>query len=129
MAVRIDGVKNPPWGYAGGMCGGTGRVRLNPGTEREVEIDPLSDGNIMVKGDILRIETGGGGGNGHPYDRPAEAVLKDVLGGFVTAQAARDHYGVVITDEALDTAATQALRADRPATKAFHRITYREELL
>lgn len=52
-----------------------------------------------------------------------------MLGGFVTAQAARDHYGVVITDEALDTAATQALRADRPATKAFHRITYREELL
>ena len=38
----------------------------------------------LKRGDILRIETGGGGGHGHPFDRPAEKVLEDVLGGFVT---------------------------------------------
>ncbi len=27
LAVRIDSVKNPPWGMAGGMSGGVGRAR------------------------------------------------------------------------------------------------------
>ena len=129
MAVRIDGVQNPPWGYAQGMCGGAGSVVLNPGTDREAEVNPLSDGTVMRRGDILRIRTGGGGGYGHPHDRPAEAVLKDVLGGFVTAEAARELYGVVVIDGAIDTAATEARRADRYEAKAFHRITYRDELL
>ena len=91
LAVRIDSVKNPPWGIAGGMSGGTGRVVVNPGTTHERVLAPLSDGNVLKRGDILRIETGGGGGHGHPYDRPAETVLDDVLGGFVTADAARAH--------------------------------------
>lgn len=128
LAVRIDGVKNPPWGYGGGKSAGVGGAWVNPGTEREHVIPPLSDGTLLVKGDVLRIQTGGGGGMGHPYDRPAEAVLEDVLGGFVTPEAARAEYGVVIVEDALDQTATEALRADRPAVKAFHRNTYRDEL-
>ena len=34
LAVRIDSVKNPPWGIAGGMAGGAGRAVVNPGTNR-----------------------------------------------------------------------------------------------
>ena len=34
LAMRIDSVKNPPWGVAGGMAGGTGRAVVNPGTPR-----------------------------------------------------------------------------------------------
>lgn len=128
LAVRIDGVTNPPWGYAGGMSAGVGSVVVNPGTPGERTIPPLSDGTTLRKGDILRIQTGGGGGMGHPYDRPAETVLEDVLGGFVTEDAARRHYGVVIADDAVDETATSALRADRPAIKAFHRNIYLDEL-
>ena len=86
LAVRIDSVKNPPWGMAGGMAGGAGRVVVNPGTNHERQLQPLSDGNMLKRGDVLRIETGGGGGYGHPFDRPPESVLDDVLGGFVTAR-------------------------------------------
>jgi N-methylhydantoinase B len=32
LAIRIDGVQNPPWGIAGGKSGRTGRIVLNPGT-------------------------------------------------------------------------------------------------
>ena len=39
---------------------------------------PLSDGNIVQRGDVVRIETGGGGGWGHPFDREPERVLDDV---------------------------------------------------
>ena len=65
---------------------------------------------------------------GHPYDRPAEHVLEDVLGGFVTASAAQRQYGVAIIDSSLDLEATARLRADRPAVKAFHRNIYVDEL-
>jgi len=128
FAIRIDSVKNPPWGIAGGMCGGTGRVVVNPGTAAERTLAPLSDGNIIRRGDILRIETGGGGGHGHPFDRPPEAVLEDVRGGFVSVDAARRLYGVAIADDALDLAATKSLRANRPATRAFHRHEYVDSL-
>ena len=124
LAVRIDSVKNPPWGIAGGKQGGTGRATLNPGTPHERMLAPLSDGNRVRRGDVLRIETGGGGGYGPPYDRPAEDVLEDVLGGFVSIEAARKEYGVVIADRAVDAAATAALRDQRPPVRAFHRHEY-----
>ncbi|WP_180900518.1 hydantoinase B/oxoprolinase family protein [Martelella soudanensis] len=124
LAVRIDSVKNPPWGIHGGMGGGSGRVTVNPGLESERGLKPLSDGNRLIKGDILRMETGGGGGHGHPFDRPEEKVLADVLGGFVSADAAERLYGVVIRDGAIDHAATARLRSSRPETKAFHRQEY-----
>ncbi|CEJ11809.1 Acetophenone carboxylase delta subunit [bacterium YEK0313] len=124
LAVRIDSVKNPPWGMAGGMCGGVGRAVVNPGTPQERVYEPLSDGNPLKRGDILRIQTGGGGGHGHPYDRPEAQVLEDVLGGFVSAEAARRHYGVVIAGRSVDEAATRRLRADRPEVRSFHRNEY-----
>ena len=128
LALRIDGVVCPPWGAAGGQSGRPGRAVLNPGTRQERALAPLSDGNRVVRGDILLIETGGGGGHGHPFDRPAEAVLADVAGGFVSEAAAARDYGVVIHDEAVDAAATARLRADRPASKAFHRGAYADIL-
>ena len=129
FGVRIDSVKNPPWGIAGGMAGGVGKVTLNPGTPHERTIPPLSDGTPLKRGDILRIETGGGGGRGHPYDRPTDAVLEDVLGGFVSIAAAKSLYGVVISDGVVDDAATQAARLKRPETRAFHRNEYVDALV
>jgi len=124
LAVRIDSVDNPPWGMAGGMSGGSGSVLLNPGTKDARRVAPLSDGTRLKRGDILRIETGGGGGHGHPFDRPIDAVLEDVRGGFVSIDAARRLYGVAICGEAVDEAVTVALRSDRPQTRAFHRKEY-----
>ncbi|MCP8940370.1 hydantoinase B/oxoprolinase family protein [Alsobacter sp. SYSU M60028] len=128
MALRIDCVKNPPWGIAGGMSGGPGRAFVNPGTPQERQLAPLSDGNVLKKGDILRIETGGGGGYGHPYDRPVDLVLADVLGGFVSREAAERLYGVAIAGFEVDEARTARLRAERPAVRAFHRNEYVDEL-
>lgn len=124
LAIRIDGVENPPWGAEGGMSGGPGRVVVNPGTPRERVLRPLSDGNRVVKGEVLRIETGGGGGRGHPFDRPPELVLADVLGGMVSEAAAERDYGVVVRDGVPDLLATAERRAQRPAGAAFHRGSY-----
>jgi N-methylhydantoinase B len=128
FGVRIDSVKNPPWGFDGGMSGGVGRVWVNRGKADERELPPLSDGHRLKRGDILRIETGGGGGRGHPFDRPPEEVLEDVLGGYVSAEAARRLYGVAIRNDEVDGQASAALRARRPAVKAFHRGAYVDAL-
>ena len=113
LAIRIDSVKNPPWGIAGGMAGGTGRAWSIPARRTSACWRRCRTATCCKHGDILRIETGGGGGHGHPFDRPAEHVLQDVLGGFVSVEAAARHYGVVARRRLrVDEAATAALRAD-----------------
>ena len=128
LAMRIDGVQNPPWGVNGGKNAGTGRAVVNPGTPHERTLAPISDGNVFTRGDILLLETGGGGGYGHPFDRPPNQVLHDVLDRFVSPEAARMEYGVAITDGVVDEAETTRLRQHRPATGRFHRREYVDAL-
>ena len=129
ISVRIDGIDFPPWGVKGGKEGGAGCCVINPGRNSERAVSPISDGTVLHRGDIVRIETGGGGGYGHPFDREPERVLADVRGGFVTAASAEANYGVVLTaDLAIDVTATARLRERRPATALFHRGGYRDRL-
>lgn len=130
LAMRLDSIDYPPWGVAGGKNGGIGSCVVNPGQPNERIIPPVSDGSIVRRGDIVRVITGGGGGWGHPYDRPVELVLEDVLGGFVGRAAAETEYGVVFSEDGveIDLALTEAKRADRPLTKLFHRRQYSETL-
>ena len=85
---------------------------LNPGTADEREVSPAGEGIQVRTGDLLRAETGGGGGWGHPYDRDPQDVARDVLEGFVSKQAAEKDYGVAISDSLeIDSEATEALRS------------------
>ncbi len=54
----------------------------------------------------------GGGGVGDPFERDIDLVKRDVRDGYVSAQAAREEYGVVVDPDtlAIDMAATGALR-------------------
>ena len=128
--VRLDAIDNPPWGTNGGMQAGVGRCVVNPGRPDERVLAPLSDGNVIRRGDGIRLETGGGGGWGHPFDREATRVLADVRGGFVGRESAERDYGVVLTADgrAVDEVATARRRADRPAAKLFHRNGYQDAL-
>jgi N-methylhydantoinase B len=128
MSVRLDSTRKAPWGVAGGMSGRVGRAIINPGQEDELQLDPLADQVRLRKHDVLRLETGGGGGHGHPYDRPAETVRLDVLRGFISLEAARVDYGVAMLGEAdsheINSGETAKLREARPAARLFHRDTY-----
>ncbi len=127
LSNRIDANEHPPWGIAGGKMGGTGRCIVNPGRPDERPLPPIADGTVLKRGDVFRMETGGGGGWGHPFDREPEQVRSDVLGGFVSAKSALEDYGVVIVGDQyiVDLDATQALRlARRPKTALFHRHGY-----
>jgi len=130
VSMRIDSVQHPPWGVAGGHAAGSGRCIVNPGRSDARTLEPLSDGNMVKCGDIVRVETGGGGGWGHPFDREAERVAADVRNGFVSRAAAEADYGVVFNEAglAVDAAATAQRRARRPAAKLFHRHGYHDVL-
>lgn len=131
FSIRIDGVKMPAWGVRGGKNGGRGRAVVNPGTDQERLLDPFSDGNVLKRGDVLRLETGGGGGWGHPFDREPDRVLADVLNGYVSHEAAALDYAVALSADgrSVDLEATAALRAKREVVNGlFHRGEYRDVL-
>ena len=130
ISMRIDNVDTPPWGVNGGHGAGAGRCIVNPGRPDERIIPSLSDGNMVKRGDVIRVATGGGGGWGHPFDRETERVLADVRGGFVSRANAERLYGVVLATDGftVDAAATTRRRSDRPPHKLFHRTSYSEGL-
>jgi N-methylhydantoinase B len=127
LASRLENVIFPAWGVNGGHSGRPGRIVVNPGTPEERELKPLSDNNRLRQGDLLRVMTSGGGGWGHPFDRPAARVREDVLDGFVSPASAFEDYGVVLDPQTLeiDEVATSKLRKDRRSeTTMFHRGHY-----
>jgi N-methylhydantoinase B len=71
-------------------------------------------------GDSYVTKTGGGGGFWSPLERDAQRVLADVRSGYVSIEAARRDYGVVIHQTGrrfvLDAEATQQLRTRTAAS-------------
>ena len=64
----------------------------------------------LREGDAVVLRSAGGGGWGDPLARTPEAVLADVGLGYISVEDAREVYGVVLTDGALDMAATSSAR-------------------
>jgi len=127
LATKMDNVVRPPFGIHGGQGGRGGRVALNPGRADERSVEPVADGVVMREGDTLRFATPGGGGWGHPFDRPIEEVELDVRNGFVSVQGALADYGVSIDPGSLqaDRQATERRRTTmRRSALLFHRSDY-----
>ena len=68
----------------------------------------------VKKGDAFIVRSGGGGGFGSPLERPVETVQSDVEQGYVSLEAAKNYYGVVLHGEtlAIDHDATKRQRAE-----------------
>ncbi|HLH27204.1 MAG TPA: hydantoinase B/oxoprolinase family protein [Chloroflexota bacterium] len=107
-----------PWGLFGGREGRANRIAVR---RRDGTVEQFTNGKLnayrLAAGDAIVIDAGGGGGYGPAWERPAERVQADVREGYVSLQAARDDYGVVLDPRtlALDEAATTARRADLAA--------------
>lgn len=95
VTLLADTAKFPPRGLFGGLDGEVSRFILNPDSANPVKL--RSKQIIEVeKGDVLRVETPGGGGYGDPRQRDPLLVLDDVKNGKVSPTAARELYGVSI---------------------------------
>jgi len=85
-----------PKGLEGGLEGKTGRCALNPNTEKEKVLPSRYSDLTLHPGDVVRLETPGGGGLGNSLERDPMKVLSDVQNGYVSEEKAKELYGVVI---------------------------------
>ncbi|MBI4507447.1 MAG: hydantoinase B/oxoprolinase family protein [Chloroflexi bacterium] len=106
VGVRMDRIAHPPQGLFGGLPGAPAAVLLDG--------QPLHAKKTMrvLPGQVFHAQSAGAGGYGDPRERDPQAVLDDVLDGYVSPERAREDYGVVVdlTRRAIDWEATRRLR-------------------
>lgn len=107
MNTALSRYRFPPEGIGGGRSG-HGNVTVVNG---EVQLYRVS-GYGLAEGDLVSHRMGGGGGYGPAWERGVDLVVMDVREGYVTFEAARSDYGVVLrADLSVDEAETERLRA------------------
>ncbi|MBW1667693.1 MAG: hydantoinase B/oxoprolinase family protein [Deltaproteobacteria bacterium] len=123
LTIHGDREVYTPYGIDGGTNGGGGQLIINKGTDKENNVGMYATGIKIKKGDHIWFSQSGGGGVGSPLEREPELVLKDVMDGWLSLEAARKFYGVVINvgdEEALeyeiDQEATKKLRKEMEKT-------------
>ena len=99
-----------PWAMEGGDDGSCNLFDLR--LDEESKRSARAPTTYMQNGDRIRMYTGGGGGHGDPLERPAQDVADEVRAEYITAEQARDDYGVVMNDacDGLNVEATDKLR-------------------
>ena len=111
-SVQTDRAVTPPYGLE---LGGSGAPASTHQVKRGQVVNFPTPGKVagqpFAAGDVLVMESAGGGGWGDPLKRDPQAVLADVLAETVTPGHAAAAYGVVVVGEAVDEAATEAKRA------------------
>jgi len=119
MTLGTERREIPPWGLDGGGPGGTSDSTIST-PEGETERLPAKVTRSVKAGTRIVIQTAGGGGHGNPAEREEDRVLQDVMEGLVSAEKARQQYGVVVDTEQgiVDREATRLLRESQ-----FHRDT------
>ncbi|RSN65667.1 hydantoinase [Amycolatopsis sp. WAC 04182] len=88
---NVDRVLRPASGVDSGHDGAVGRFELTRGplpSKSRVNLRP---------DDVVNVVLPGGGGYGDPFERDPEAVLADVVDGYISVEAARELYGVEVT--------------------------------
>jgi len=93
LTTTFGRFKYVPWGVDGGRGGSPNYVELIPGDGSPRRRFGKAARLHLKQGDVARLVTGSGGGWGDPRRRPREKVLRDVEGGYITAEAARTVYG------------------------------------
>jgi N-methylhydantoinase B len=112
FTVLSDRTKNEPWGLFGGQAARSAEYVINPDDDPNV-VSSKSTSRLDTN-DVASVQTPGGGGYGDPFDRPPEAVLKDVINEKVSVKKAREEYGVVVdlTERSINEDETRELRSE-----------------
>lgn len=125
--VMTHGAEVPnTMGLGGGWPGATVRQSFGRGAIKEGRLQREGKWEVfgpkpglmeMTNRDVFAVIWQGGGGWGDPIERAPEDVARDLAAGWVSAQAAKEIYGVIATDGRIDAEATglqrKALRKKR----------------
>ena len=115
FTTRADRRDHPPYGFAGAQQGSGSRntlvTRAGDGALPTMPMEAVK----WKAGDVFRHISAGGGGYGDPLARDPRSFWPTCSTSKVSADAARELYGVVIKGGAIDEAATRRLRAKAKA--------------
>ena len=99
----------PLQGFAGGRPGACNEMVIHRADGSERMIDVSTSGEMVHDGDWYEVRLASGGGFGDPLDRDPVSVERDIRRDRLTAEQAREAYGVVPGDAA----ATAKLRDEK----------------
>jgi len=122
LSILSDRNVIPPYGVMGGVYGAPNHFVVKRG---EKLVEPSAHpgkvaGFSLSDGDIVVMETAGGGGYGDPLERDPEKVLKDVALGYLSADEAFRRYGVSIGPNLrIDLEATRKKREEIRSARVF----------
>jgi N-methylhydantoinase B len=86
-----DGVRHGACGILGGADGQPHRYTVHSTGRPPRAIKTKEVGLVIAPGDVLVLESGGGGGWGNPAERDPAAMANDIENGFVTNGEAAPH--------------------------------------
>jgi N-methylhydantoinase B len=125
LSVLAERAVLPPFGVSGGGPGARNHFWVRRGV-RAIEPSPLPGkvgGFPLEAGDVVVMDSSGGGGFGDPLDRALDAVAADLAEGYVTPAAAEATYGVVLRHGAVDEPASARRRVELRAARPRVRLT------
>lgn len=117
-SVEGEGHIYKPWGFDGGSEGETAQLELEDAHGQRQGMHSKMPYKPAKKGSKFIAVGPAGGGYGNPLLRDPAKVLSDVEDEYITAQAAQEQYGVVLTGSKsegfqVNADATSDLRAKR----------------
>lgn len=96
MSYCCDRARSVAWGIEGGLPSTPNGLWWTPDAAPSSSFLGAVFSNVpMCAGDSFVRPSAGGGGLGDPLDRDIEAVLDDLVDGYVTLEGARRDYGVI----------------------------------
>jgi N-methylhydantoinase B len=120
-SLLSDGAVVPPFGVLGGRAASpVDSFVLRDGHEIRFSTPGKVGGFPLREGDVVVIQSAGGGGYGDPLERPAEAVAADAREGYITEERAAASYGVILDRSGgVDAAGTEGRRAELRAARLY----------
>jgi N-methylhydantoinase B len=124
LSVLAEKAVLPPFGVCGGEPGARNRFWVRRDGQG-ISPSPLPGkvgGFPLLPGDLLLMESSGGGGFGDPLERDPALVVADVAEGYVTRDAAEATYGLVWSGDTVDAGATARRRESQRTARPRVRV-------
>lgn len=93
LSTNFERFRHAPYGIKGGAPGSLSRTTVTHPDGSKASLRSKVSGVPLKRGDIVTIETSGGGGYGDPGARDPQRLARDLAEGLVTPQAAASLYG------------------------------------